>query len=235
MSVDFRGLQDRLRQRLLAEIAAGELTGLELARQTGFRQAHISNFLNRKRGLSLEGMDAILVARKLSLADLLPAVVPRTTTRHTIHAASADDGYIPLVDGKNCHASEVPYSQAKHTLQVMSARLQKLATHMSPSRAQWQRFVAFRVGVEDAAAMAPRLIQGAIAVIDRHCHQVDGSRSMYLVQHEKTVLLRCVERTGQDFVLRPENPACPLLRLRGDSRDALAAIIGRVCLVVAEV
>jgi hypothetical protein len=235
MSVDFRGLQETLRQRLLAEIAAGELTGLELARQTGFQQAHISNFLNRKRGLSLEGMDAILAARKLNLADLLPAGVLHAVTRHTIHAAATDEGYIPLVDSKNCHASEVPYSTAKHTLQVMSTRLQKLAARMSPARAHWQRFVGFRVTAEDAAAMAPRLVQGAIAVIDRHYHQVDDSRSMYLVRHEKTVLLRYVEQTGQDFVLRPENSACPLLRLHWENRDALAAIIGRVCLVVAEV
>lgn len=235
MSVDFRGLQERLRQRLLAEIAAGELTGLELARQTGFRQAHISNFLNRKRGLSLEGMDAILTARKLSLAELLAAGAPRPAMRHTIHAAAADGSYIPLVDGKTCHASEVPYLAAKHTLQVMSARLQKLAVRMSPSRAHWQRFVGFRVAAEDAAAMAPRLAHGAIAVIDRHCHQVDESRSMYLVRQESKVVLRYVEQTGDDFVLRPENSSYPLQRLRWESRDALAAIIGRVCLVVAEV
>jgi hypothetical protein len=235
MSVDFRGLQERLRQRLLAEIAAGELTGIELARQTGFRQAHISNFLNRKRGLSLEGMDAILAARKMSLAELLAAIQPRPATRHTIHASATDNDYIPLVDDKNCHASEVPYSAGKHALQVMSARLQKLAVRMSPSRAHWQRFVGFRVAAEDAAAMAPRLAKGAIAVIDRHCHQVDESRSMYLVRHEKTVLLRYVEQSGQDFVLRPENSACPLLRMGWENRDALAAIVGRVCLVVAEV
>jgi plasmid maintenance system antidote protein VapI len=60
MSTNFRGLQERLRERLLAHINAGELTGMELARQTGFQQAHISNFLNRRRGLSLDAMDAIL-------------------------------------------------------------------------------------------------------------------------------------------------------------------------------
>ena len=43
--------QDRLRTH------RGELTGLRLVEQSGFKQAHISNFLNCKRGLSLEGMD----------------------------------------------------------------------------------------------------------------------------------------------------------------------------------
>ena len=56
-----------MRQR----IEAGELTGLRLAQQTGFEQAHISNFLNRKRGLSLEGMDKVLSVQHLSVLDLL--------------------------------------------------------------------------------------------------------------------------------------------------------------------
>ena len=34
-------------------------------------QAHISNFLNRKRGLSLEGMDKVLLTQHLSVLDLL--------------------------------------------------------------------------------------------------------------------------------------------------------------------
>src|SRR6266567_6926498 len=33
--------------------------------------AYISNFLNRKRGLSLEGMDKVLVVQHLSVLDLL--------------------------------------------------------------------------------------------------------------------------------------------------------------------
>ena len=55
----FRTLQDNLRRALWGRIAAGELTGIHLAEQTGFKQAHISNFLNRKRGLSVEGMDKL--------------------------------------------------------------------------------------------------------------------------------------------------------------------------------
>ena len=55
----FKVLQDNLRKILWQRIETGELTGLRLAQQTGFKQAHISNFLNRKRGLSLEGMDKV--------------------------------------------------------------------------------------------------------------------------------------------------------------------------------
>ena len=50
----FKVLQENLRKILWDRIEAGELTGLRLAEQTGFKQAHISNFFNRKRGLSLK-------------------------------------------------------------------------------------------------------------------------------------------------------------------------------------
>src|SRR6202030_4314191 len=72
----FKVLQDNLRKILWEYIDAGELTGLRLAEQTGFKQAHISNFLNRKRGLSLEGMDRVLNVQHLSGLDLIdPAEV----------------------------------------------------------------------------------------------------------------------------------------------------------------
>ena len=56
----FKTLQENLRKILWTRIDEGKLTGLRLAEQTGFQQAHISNFLNRKRGLSTEGMDKVL-------------------------------------------------------------------------------------------------------------------------------------------------------------------------------
>src|SRR6201981_2165401 len=85
----FRVLQDNLRETLWERIDEGDLTGLRLAQQTGFKQAHISNFLNRKRGLSLEGMDRVLAVQHLSVLDLLdPAEVKK---RAPILAPSTDD------------------------------------------------------------------------------------------------------------------------------------------------
>src|ERR1017187_9345525 len=68
-AMKFKVLQDNLRQTLRSRIKAGELTGLRLAKETGFKQAHISNFLNRKRGLSIEGMDKVLKVQALSVLD----------------------------------------------------------------------------------------------------------------------------------------------------------------------
>src|SRR6266699_3510424 len=66
-----RTLQENLRKALWKRIDAGELTGLKLADLTGFKQAHISNFLNRKRQLSIEGFDNLLGVARLSVLDLL--------------------------------------------------------------------------------------------------------------------------------------------------------------------
>ena len=55
--MDFIALQDALRTIAAGRIRAGQLTGVALAQKTGFRQAHVSNFLNRRRGLSIEAMN----------------------------------------------------------------------------------------------------------------------------------------------------------------------------------
>ena len=67
----FRVLQDNLRNALWERIDEGDLTGLRLAQQTGFKQAHISNFLNRKRALSLEGLDRVLASQNLTIDQLV--------------------------------------------------------------------------------------------------------------------------------------------------------------------
>src|SRR5215813_13280590 len=96
----FKTLQDNLRRALWGRIATGELTGLHLAEQTGFKQAHISNFLNRKRGLSVEGMDKVLSVARLSILDLLD---PGEVNRRSSVSPSKDEEFenVGLVEGIN--------------------------------------------------------------------------------------------------------------------------------------
>jgi transcriptional regulator with XRE-family HTH domain len=236
MSVSFRGLQERLRERLLTEIAAGELTGVQLANEIGFQQAHISNFLNRKRGLSLEAMDAILKARKLKLSELITKPLGRSAEGHTIQASAGEVEEIPLLEEKNCLASEVPYDTTKDALKVMAAGLEKLPVRMHTPRPHWLRFIAIRVSAANARAMAPRMPRGAMAVVDRHSNSADEKGSIYLIAVQGHLVLRYVEMVGSEAVLRANHPKWPLLQLdRVPGRDPLAAVLGRVCLVVAEV
>ena len=94
----FRTLQENLRKALRERIEEGELTGLGLARDTGFKQAHISNFLNRKRGLSVEGMDKVLNVQRLSVLDLLD---PGEINKRASIAPPSEDEFdnVLLVDG----------------------------------------------------------------------------------------------------------------------------------------
>ena len=63
-------LQDELRAHIRARIDRGELTGTGLSREAGFQQGHLSNFLNARRGLSLESMDRLLETLNIGVLDL---------------------------------------------------------------------------------------------------------------------------------------------------------------------
>src|SRR5579863_8100307 len=71
--MNFTQMHERLRFELLRRIQRGTLSVSLLARQTGFGQSHLSNFLRSHRQLSLEAMDRVLSAQHLDAADLLPA------------------------------------------------------------------------------------------------------------------------------------------------------------------
>ena len=72
--MNFSQMHERLRLELLRRIQRGTVSVSLLARQTGFGQAHLSNFLHSRRQLSLEAMDRVLAAQRLTVADLLPAL-----------------------------------------------------------------------------------------------------------------------------------------------------------------
>jgi transcriptional regulator with XRE-family HTH domain len=231
MPTNFRGLQDRLRERLLSQIAAGELTGNDLARRTGFQQAHISNFLNSKRGLSLEAMDVILRVIQLPLSELLPEIRTNYPRKRVTGAESATMLAIPLVDESNCTALQVPNSNPRDSIFVAPRLVQNLPPCMPIPRPHWDRFVAWKVTASDAEAMSPRLERGSVAVIDRHHNSLDSStrkRSMYLVNCHG-VHVRYAECTECKVVLRPHNTNLPLMFTDH------SAIVGRVCLVMAVV
>src|SRR5579863_5063704 len=70
--MNFSQMHERLRLELLRRIQRGTLSVSLLARQTGFGQSHISNFLHNRRQLSLEAMDRVLASQHIAAGDLLP-------------------------------------------------------------------------------------------------------------------------------------------------------------------
>ena len=98
MNLDF--LQENLRLEILRRIRRGLITGAELARASGFRHAHISNFLHGKRSLSLQGFDRILAAGNLSILDLIPAPNAAPSTPGGVHSPVQS---IPIVSQQSIH------------------------------------------------------------------------------------------------------------------------------------
>ncbi len=232
----FCALQENLRQTLWDRINSGEITGLRLARQTGFKQAHISNFLNRKRGLSVEGMDNVLDVQHLSVLDLIdPAEVNK---RASILPPSEDEFDNIVVTDPLSAANEarITSRHVKEILKFKKSFLKRLKEEMDGDRNGWDRFVIIKVDAQDGISMYPRLQPGAVALLDRHYNSLKPYRkdetNMYAVRKNGTSTIRYVELSGGQMVLRPHNQASPVEVLTpGDGIKPTSCIVGRICYV----
>jgi|SRR5581483_3345493 len=232
----FRNLQDKLRETLLLRIDEGELTGMRLAEQTGFQQAHISNFLNRKRGLSLEGMDRVLQTQRLSVLDLLD---PEEINKRASIAPPAEGGFqnVMAVEENVAAAEPLIMSMAvKDILKFKTSFLRKLRAEMEGERESWERFVVIRADGRDGMSMFPRLLPGATLLIDRHYNSLKPYRrnesNMYAVRKEEGCLVRYVQAEGSNLILRPHNQAYPVEIVPMDTGKSSADyIVGRVAYV----
>lgn len=232
----FKVLQDNLRKVLWERIERGELTGLRLAQQTGFKQAHISNFLNRKRGLSLEGMDKVLAVQHLSVLDLLdPAEVSK---RATIVPPSPDE-FENVVLTDLSVASTQPLIASMNVKEIVKFRksfLRRLRAESEGDRSGWQRFIFVKLEAADALPMAPRLQPGATLLIDRHYNALSSYRkgefNLYAVLKNDIAAIRYVEVAGNHIILRPHSETSPIEVVAiEEGRHASDYIVGRICYV----
>src|SRR6266568_8719087 len=232
----FRALQENLRKTLWSRIEEGDLTGLHLAAQTGFKQAHISNFLNRKRGLSLEGMDKVLNVQHLSVLDLLdPAEINK---RASILPPSGDEfENVLLVNGAT--AAKRPLIMSMNVKEVMKFKksfLRKLRPETEGDRDSWERFVVIKVDGREGMSMYPRLLPGATVLIDRHYNSLKpyrkGESNMYAVNKDGACTVKYVELAGKHLVLRPHNNAYPVEVMPiQHGKKPPDYLIGRICYV----
>lgn len=232
----FKVLQENLRKTLWERIEEGDLTGLRLAEQTGFKQAHISNFLNRKRGLSIEGMDRVLNVQHLSVLDLLDP--KEINKRASIRPPSGDEFQnVPLVDGAIAATEALVMSMnVREILKFKKSFLRKLRPEMEGDRGKWERFVAIKMDGREGMSMYPRLLPGATALIDRHYNSFKpyrkGESNMYAVNKNGDCTVKYVEVAGDQLVLRPHNQAYPVEVISmEDGKTAHDYLIGRVCYV----
>jgi len=233
--MNFTQMHERLRLELLRRIQRGTVSVSLLARQTGYGQPHLSNFLHNRRQLSLEALDRILAAQHMSADELLPASYQG---RNLLEEEGGST--VPLVS----HATALyePFirpTAVQTLLQMPKGMLQAARSRTSNSRRTWQRFVAIRIGANDAAAMEPMVLPEAIALLDRHYNSLMPYRpnrpNLYAVRHGAHLTLRYVDFVSSRLVLRPHNIAFPvdLVEMEpGESPSDL--VVGRVVLVLNE-
>jgi len=230
----FRSLQERLRQILLRRIEAGELTGLKLASMAGFQQAHVSNFLNRKRSLSLDAMDRVLAALRLSVLDLLdPAEISKRAT--IVPPSEGEFESVLLVDGASAAgAPEITSEAVLDMLKFKKTFLRRLRAEPATARHDWRRFVLVKVDARDGMSMYPRLLPGSTLLLDRHYNSLKPYRrseqNMYAVRVNGGCTVKYVETSERHLVLRPHNQAYPVTVLPVEAGKTLSDyIVGRVC------
>jgi transcriptional regulator with XRE-family HTH domain len=233
--MNFTQMHERLRLELLRRIQRGTLSVSLLARQTGFGQSHLSNFLHSRRQLSLEALDRILAAQHMTAGDLLPA-----TFQSERLAEDGESSVIPVVS----HAAAMfePFirpSAAHGVLRLPAGLPQSLRTRVSNQRRAWQRFVAVRIPGADALPMEPLVLPEAITLIDRHYISLTPYRpnrpNLYAVRHGAHLTLRYVDFVSNRLVLRPHNIGFPvdLLEINpGETPNEL--IVGRIALILNE-
>lgn len=228
-------MHERLRLELLRRIQRGTLSVSLLARQTGFGQAHLSNFLHSRRQLSLEAMDRILAAQHLTAADLLPAIGPARDL-----AIGAERSSVPIVS----HAVALfePLlrpSAVQGLLDLPAGALQSIRARAMGARRAWERFVAVRIPAADALAMEPLVLPEALALIDRHYNSLAPYRpnrpNLYAVRHGSHLTLRYVDFILNRLVLRPHNIAFPVDLLEIDEEQSPGdLLVGRIAFILNE-
>jgi transcriptional regulator with XRE-family HTH domain len=229
-----------LRKELRKRIDAGELTGMDLARRTGFTQAHISNFLNRKRGLKLSALDRMLKAIGLTVYDLLN---PHDLVRFAAAPSGPDEEFadVPVVEPAAAAASAVIVNdEVRQRLKFRRAFLNRLRPDpASPTRKAWTRFVILQVDAREALGMCPRLAPGSAVLVDRHYTTLHpyrkADRNLYAVRKPGIVTVRYVELAGNQLVLRPHNSDAPVELLAIEANQSYSdLLVGRVAQISCE-
>lgn len=233
--MNFSQLHERLRSEIARRIDRGQLTGTLLAQQTGLRSSHLSNFIHRKRKLSLAALDRVLAAQSLSIDDILPE-----TARPALQNPAADVSAVPLVSESAALHSPILHRRAiLELIHLPAGSLENLRPRRTLARRNWQRFLAVRLTPAQAGPMHPVLRLGSVAVIDRHYNSLAPSHpsrpNIYAVNFLNTLVFRYVSYEANRVILRPHALDSPIDLLRlGVEESPSTCIVGRVCLTIAE-
>ena len=237
----FLELHERLRLETWRRIDQGILSSSLLARQTGLAQAHISNFLHRRRRLSLPALDRILLAQALSVEDLAPNGSSSNGLTHFPPLDRTSVETVPVVSQMVAMTAPVITARAiVDTVQVPAGWLSSFPVRRAVSRRSWERFVGVRVSGLQAQPMDPVLRSGSIVVIDRHYTSLVTLRppapNLYAVRAGSQIRFRYVAFEASRLVLRPRVLAFPVDLIELEAQDSPSdQLVGRVCLCISEI
>lgn len=234
--MNFTQMHERLRLELLRRIQRGTLSVSLLARQTGFGQPHISNFLHSRRNLSLEALDTLLSAQHLICSDLLES----SRNEDAEQTRGASSASVPVVSYTT--ALFEPYVRStvvQGLIHLPPGALETLRARVLPVHRGWERFVAVRIPAMDALPMEPLVLPDAIALIDRHYDSLAAYKpnrpNLYAVRNESNLVLRYADFLAGRLVLRPYNHAYPVDLIEvSEDQSPRNWICGRVALVLNE-
>ncbi len=232
-----KDLQDQLRNHIRTRIQRGEWTGSSLSGKAGFQQGHLSNFLNARRGLSLEAMDRLLEVLNIGILDLLKAEDVR---RAVLPGAPARVEEVALVSAEHAALARFGAHQILETHSFSRSFLRKLKPNDAGDRAGWLRFVLIRLDAGSAGGILPLEISQLTLLIDRHYCSLKPYRRLRPNLYALRVAERCfpgyVSVSGDHLVLRPSDPRAAVAVVRIErGRSYSDYILGRVCHVGAEV
>ncbi len=234
----FKDLQDQLRAHIRARIGRGEMTGIGLSRAADFPQGHLSNFLNGRRGLSLESMDRLLDSLRIGVLDLIDEKDIRA--RAALPKSGDAVERVAMVSAENAVLARFAPEQILETHSFNKSFLRRLKPRSVQDRRDWLRFVLIRLAVKNAR-LFPSESSTAILLIDRHYSSLEPYRrlqpNLYAVSlpHGRCVM-GYVSVFNGCLILRPRDPHEELEVHKIESGRSFAEhIVGRVCHVGLEV
>lgn len=235
-NVTLQDLQEQLRAHIRSRIGRGELNGVGLARAADFPQGHLSNFLNGRRGLSLESMDRLLDTLGIGILDLLET---KEIEQHVELPSKEGVERVALVSPENAALARFAPEQILETRSFNKTFLRKLRARDAEDRRDWLRFVVIRLELKGVPLLAFRSTRATL-LIDRHYSSLDPYRRFQPNVYVVTVDGRCnvgyVSVAGDCLLLRTRSPLQEVEMVRIErGRSYYDYIVGRVCYVGLEV
>ncbi len=213
------------------------MTGIELSKAAGFQQAHLSNFLNGRRGLSLDSMDRLLETLDLGVLDL---VDPAELESRGGAALGAGENVAVVSAADAARLPVFSPERIRDSLRFPRSYLRRLKAHDLADRGAWLRFVLIQLDAHAAGVLLSRAAAGVTLLVDRHYNSLRPYRrirpNLYSIYARGRCSVGYLAIAGDQLIVRPRSRECPLETIRIErGRHYSDYIVGRVCHAVVEV